>query len=412
MIAGIDVGSHKVVTLIGEALPGGGARVRGIGHAATQGIRGGEVEHIEEAAGSIATSLERAERLAADTFDRALVGISGAHVASTNNRASVPFARRARTILAADVERSLDAAGTVPMPIDREVLHVLPRSFHVDAGQGVRSPVGMSGCVLAADAHLVTVGAAPLATLRRCLELADVDRYRFVLSTLAAAEAVLTRDERQLGVALVDLGHATTGVASYREGSLAHTAAVPIGGRHMTHDLAVFLQASLDQAERIKKTHGHVLPEHDDGATTVEVVPFGADAPRPVSRHDVSQVLAARADELADLVATELGADGVDGRPPAGVVLVGGGAELRGLARRLHLRWQLPVRIGRPRDVAGLATATAGPDHAAAVGLLLWSALAMPDAANPTGRPLAEANGHGGVIDWLRTTLLPRRART
>jgi len=412
MIAGIDVGSHKVVTLIGEALPGGGVRVRGIGHAATQGIRAGEVEHIDEAAGTIATSLERAERLANDTFDRAFVGITGAHVESVNNRASLPFARRARAILAADVERSLDAAGTVPLPSDREILHVLPRGYFVDSGHSVRSPIGMSGCLLAADAHLVTVGAAPLATLRRCLELADVDRFRFVLSTLAAAEATLTRDERQLGVAIVDLGHAVTGVASYREGALAHSATVPIGGRHMTHDLAVFLQASLDQAERIKKTHGHVLPEHDDGTTNVDVIPFGADAPRPVARHDVSQVLAARADELADLIAEELAADGVDGRPPAGVVLVGGGAETRGLARRLHLRWQLPVRIGRPRDVAGLATATAGPDHAAAVGLLLWSALGMPDAANPTGRASAEANGHGGVFDWLIGALLPRRPRS
>lgn len=409
VIAGIDIGSHSISTLIGEGLPGGGVRIRGAGHAPAEGIRSGEVVHVEDAASAIGASLERAERLAGDGFDMAVVGITGAHIDCLNNRASVPCGRRPRRILAADVDRVLEAAGSIPIADGREVLHVLPRGYRLDGGHTVDSPVGMEGSRLEADVHVVGASAGALSAIRRCLDLAEVGPARLALSTLAAAEATLDRDEKELGVVVVDLGHAVTGVACYSEGSLVHSAVLPIGGRHMTNDLAIFLQTPLEQAERIKQTHGHVLPEHDEDRAEVEVVPFGTDEPIKVSRRLIGEVLAARADEIARMVGEALDDAALEDRPPAGVVLVGGGAELNGLPRRLGDAWGMPVRRGRPTQIAGLASAAGTPAHAAAVGLIMWAAREVRDAATPVTSSGRSSGEPGGMLDWVRSALLPRR---
>jgi cell division protein FtsA len=409
MLVGIDIGSHKICTLIGEALGVGGLRILGIGHAPAAGIRTGEVVHVEEAAGAIAASLERAERVAGTTVDGALVGLTGLHLESQNNRAVLPCGRRPRPIDAADVDRVLESAGTVPLSDAREVLHVLPRRFQLDDGGPIVSPVGMEGFQLAAEVHMVTAGVGPLAAIRRCLQLAEAGPTDLVFATLAAAEATLTADERQLGVFVVDLGAATTGLACYQDGAVAHSAVLPLGGRHMTHDLAVVLQTPLAHAERIKLAHGHVLPELDDDGTEVEVLPFGHGERRTTSRRHVSEILAARADELGQLVTAELGRVGLAERLPAGAVLVGGGSELGGLARRLCDRWGVPVRVGRPTELVGLAEGARGPAHAAAVGLLHWSARGVKDAASlGAGRERALAGGGvGRMMDWARVAFLP-----
>jgi cell division protein FtsA len=243
--------------------------------------------------------------------------------------------------------------------------------------------------------------------------LAEVGPVTLALSTLAAAEAVLTPDERELGVVVVDLGAATTGLACYVDGALAHSAVLPLGGRHMTNDLAVVLQTPLAQAERIKTTHGHVLPELDDDETAIDVVPFGQSDGRTTTRRYVSEVLAARADELATLVLAELEAAGLAGRLPAGAVLVGGGSELGGLPRRLHARWSRPVRMGRTSEVAGLADAARGPAHAGACGLLLWGAKGVRDAAglSMAAERVVSGAGVARVLSWAKAAFLPSSAR-
>ncbi len=409
VIAGIDIGSHSITTLIGEGLPGGGARIRGAGHAPAEGIRAGEIVHVEDAASAIAASLERAERLSGDGFDVAVVGITGAHIDCMNNSASVPCGRRPRRILEADLDRVLEAAGAIPIADGREVIHVLPRGYRIDGGHSVDSPVGMEGSRLEANVHVVGANAAAISAIRRCLDLAQVGPARLVLSTLAAAESTLDRDERELGVVVVDLGHAVTGVACYSAGSLIHTAVLPIGGRHMTNDLAIFLQTPLEQAERIKQTHGHVLPEHDDDRAEIEVVPFGTDEPVKVMRKYVGEVLAARADEIARMVSETIDEAALGDRPPAGVVLVGGGAELNGLPKRLGEAWGMPVRRGRPTQIAGLTSAAGTPAHAAAVGLIMWAAREVRDAAVPTSRAYGTDGESGGVVDWIQKMLLPKR---
>ncbi len=407
MIIGIDVGSHKIAALIGELLPGpgGGVRILGVGHAPAEGIRAGEVVNVEDAAGAIAASVDRAERLAGDSFDSAVIGITGLHIHSRNNGADVPCGRRPRPVDAQDVARALEAAGTVPIGPEREVLHVVPRHFQVDEGPVLADPSGMEGFRLHSSVHVVTGSQAAFNNLRRCVGMAEIAPARFVLSTLAAAEATLTPDERELGVVVMDMGHAVTGVACYREGALVHSATVGLGGRHLTNDLAVMFQTPFEQAERLKQTHGHVLPEHDDERTEIEITPFGEESRRRVGRRDVSEVLAARIDEIASMVMEEIqSAEYVDG-PPAGVVLVGGGTELSGLARRLHETLHLPVRIGRPRDVVGLTDAAGGPGHAAAVGLLRWSAKQAHDPLPRRGAGGTSAS----MLDWMRQALLPRR---
>ncbi len=411
MLVGIDIGSHKICTLIGTGLPGGGLRVLGIGHAPASGIRRGEVIDVEEAAGAIAASVVRAERVAEHPVDRAVVGITGLHLESANHSAMVACGRRPREIRPPDVDRALAAAGSLPLPMGRELVHVLPQSYTLDDGSPVISPVGMEGYQLSAEVHIVSGSCANLSNLRRCLDLAEVAPQRLTMSTLAAAEAVLTPDERELGVAVVDVGASATGIACFREGALVHTRIMPVGGRHMTNDLAVVFQTPLHQAERIKTTHGHVLPElDDDSGVKIEVVPFGDGERRTATRREISEVLAARADELIDLVLGALSEAELASRLPAGAVLVGGGTELAGFPRRFSQRSHAPVRIGRPGGVIGLSEATKGPDHAAAVGLLMWSARRIRDAA--TGLANGEEETNDGKLrwsTWLRDAFLPRR---
>jgi len=411
VILGVDVGSYKVTSLIGEPLPGGAVRVRGVGHAPSEGIRKGEVVNVEEAAGAIASSIERAERMAEDIFDTALAGIGGVHLTCVNNVAGVPCGRRPKQVLAADVDRVLETAGTVPTADGREILHVLPRWYRIDGGNRLDSPIGMEGYRLEADVHIVSASSAALNTVRRCLDMADVGQNRLVVSTLAAAEAALTRDERELGVMVVDCGHSLTGIACFRGGALVYTGTLPVGGRNMTSDLATVLQTPLEQAERIKQTHGHVLPEYDDDETSIKVVPFGAETPREVTRKHVSEVLAARADEMATMVLDALREAQLEDDLPAGVVLVGGGAELNGLPKRLSERWGLPVRVGSATQIAGLTDTAGTPGHAAAVGLLMWAARGVRDAAIEPGRNGSSEPGGGirGVLASLKRAFLPRR---
>lgn len=411
----IDIGSHKICTLIGEALPGGSVRIHGMGHAPAEGIRRGEVVHVEDAAGAIAASVERAERVAGTRVERALVGITGAHLESRGNVAQIPLGRRPRPVTHVDVARLLELASAVPLEPGREVLHVLPSRYSIDDGGPLRSPLGMEGHRLEAEVHIVTASSSALANVRRCLQLAEVKPMGMVFSTLAAAEAALTRDERELGVFLVDLGAAATGMACYRGGSLVDSAVIPVGGRHMTNDLAVLLQTPLEQAERIKDSYGHVLPELDDDETAIEIQPFGESVRRQTTRHHISEVLAARADELGRLVFDHLSHMDLLERLPAGAVLTGGATELSGLPRRLHERWQMPVRIGRPQEVLGLGEAARGPAHAAAVGLLHWQSRAIVDAA--TIAPSSEDAGNNTrssvekALAWAKAAFLPAEDR-
>ena len=408
-LVAIDIGSHKICTLVGEAVEGGKVRVLGLGHAPSEGIRAGEVVHVEDAAGAIAASVERAERACGVSVHHARVGVSGLHLSGTTNRGLVPCGRRPRPVAQADVDRVLEVAGSIPLSSDREVMHVLAQHFAVDGGTPVDSPVSMEAYRVEAAVYIVTASTAALANLRRCLRLAAVTPVGLTASAVAAAEAVLTPDERQLGVMVVDLGAATTSMACYVDNALVHLCPLPGGGRQMTNALGLSLQTPLAEAEHIKIGHGHVLPELDTDEREIEVTPFGDEPRRTTTRLRVSEVLAAHADETAERVWAELDDAGLHDRLPAGAVLVGGGTELQGLPQRLAARWGMPVRVGRPRGVVGLADAVRGPAHASAVGLLLWDARGIADAALMPAEREGDAKGIARLIDWARRAFLPTR---
>jgi cell division protein FtsA len=407
-LVAIDIGSHKVCTLIGEAVDGG-VRVLGVGHAPSEGIRGGEIVHVGDAAGAIAASVERAERSCNVSVHRARVGVSGMHLAGFASRGLVPCGRRPRTITRADVDRVLDTAGTVPLDADREVLHVLAQYFTIDGGAPVESPVDMEACRLEASVYIVTASATALANVRRCLELAEVTPVGISSSTVAAAEAVLCADERRLGAFVLDLGASTSCLACYADGALVHLRPLPVGGHNMTTDLGLMLQTPLSEAEHIKITHGHVLPELDGEDREIEVATFGDGARRRTTRLHVSEKLATRADEIAQLVWDEFDKADLYDRFPAGAVLAGGGTEMDGMQTRLSARWGMPARVGEPKGVVGLSDAVKGPGHSAAVGLLLWDARGVGDAvAVPAVR--SDTRGWDKVVDWARRAFLPNRS--
>ena len=252
-LVGIDIGSQKICTMIGEALPDGGFRILGMGHAPAAGIRAGEVVHVEDAAGSIAASVERAERVAGLSIDAATVGITGTHIGCEDNEATIPLGRRSRMVEQVDVDRVLETAGAIHLAPGREILHVLPQRFRLDDGAAVDSPLGMEGQSLSVDVHVITASSSALTNIRRCLQMIDIRESELVFSTLAAAESTLTRDERELGVFLVDMGASSTGIACYAGGSLCYSSVLELGSKHLTNDLAVLLQTPLEQAERIKR---------------------------------------------------------------------------------------------------------------------------------------------------------------
>ena len=410
-LVGIDIGSQKICTMIGEALPDGGFRILGMGHAPAEGIRAGEVVHVEDAAGSIAASVERAERIAGLSISAATVGITGTHIGCEDNEATIPLGRRSRMVEQMDVDRVLETAGAIHLAPGREILHVLPQRFRLDEGAEVDSPLGMEGQSLSVDVHVITASSAALSNMRRCLEMIDIRESELVFSTLAAAESTLTRDERELGVFLVDMGASSTGIACYSGGSLCYSSVLELGSKHLTNDLAVLLQTPLEQAERIKKTYGHVLPELDDEGVEINITPFGETEQRKTTRLHVSEVLAARSDELAGLIAEELQQAGFAEAMAAGAVLTGGGTDLKGLPRRLHEGWGLPVRVGKSRSMVGLNDSAKGPAQAATFGLLHWKGKPVVDAAN-LGRLAQETNavpqgGMGKALTWAKAAFLP-----
>ena len=405
-LVAIDVGSHKVCTLVADVVEDE-IRVLGVGHASSEGIRGGEIVHVGDAAGAIAASVQRAERSSGMPVRRARVGMSGLHIGGFVNRGLLPCGRHARTVDQIDVDRVLEVAGTVPLEADREVLHVLTQHFAVDGGPPVDSPVNMEACRLEASTFVVTASATAISNLRRCLALAAVSPVGLGVSTLAAAEAVLTPDERRLGAFVLDLGASTSCLACYADGALVHLKPLPVGGHQMTTDLGLNLQTPLSEAEHIKITHGHVLPELDEDDREIEVATFGDGPLRQTTRLHVSELLAQRADQIAQLVWDEFGQTGLHDIFPAGAVLVGGATEMEGMLTRLSARWGMPVRAGHPRDVAGLPTALRGPGHAAAVGLLLWDARGIADAVGvPANRPVSSSSLQR-LIDWLRRAFVP-----
>src|SRR5512143_272406 len=367
-----DIGTSKICVLIGEQNAAGALDVIGKGAASNRGTRKGNIVNVDATIEAVKRAAEEAEIMAGVQIARAWVGVSGSNVRSFNSRGVVAVAGRDREITREDVSRVIDAARGVQIPQDHEVIHVVPREFAVDGQDGVPDPVGMVGARLEADVHVVTAPVAVTQNIVTCANKAGIEVVQLVLEQFAAAEAVLTPDEKELGIALIDIGGGTTEIAIYHKGSIAHTAVIPIGGDHFTNDLAVVLRAPITDAERIKKKFGSALRSAVGEDEMVEVPMVGGRAPKLSPRTTLSDILQPRAEELLGLVREDLVRLGLEKEIRSGVVLTGGGAELEGIVEVAEGIFDGPVRLGIPAGVGGLVDVVSKPEWATATGLLLY----------------------------------------
>ena len=373
-LVGLDVGTSKIAAIVGEAREHDeSVDIIGIGLADAQGIRRGAVVNLEAAVESIKKAVEEAELTAGVEIDSVHLGLSGAHVKAFNSRGVVAVAGKNREIAREDVRRAIDAAKAVALPNGREIVHVLPQDFVVDEQDGIGAPVGMTGARLEVNVHVVTGSTSTTQNVVSCVNRAGVAVIDTVLEQLAASESVLTPDEKELGVALVDIGGGTTDFAIFEKGSLWHTGVVTLGGGHFTNDIAVGLRTPIPEAEKTKRRSGCALASLVDDEETVEVASVGGRQPRVMSRQILAEVLQPRAEEIFHQLWDEVRRAGYERSLHSGIVLTGGASILDGMPEIADQIFDLPIRRGCPVGVGGLTDHVNSPAFATAVGLVLYA---------------------------------------
>lgn len=372
-VVGLDIGTTKVCAVVGEVGEGGEVHITGVGTTPSAGIRKGVVIDIDATTRAIEEAMERVERMAGIKVDAVFVGVSGEHITSTNSRGIVAVSRGDHEISHGDVERVIDAARMAALPAsDREVVHMLPRGFVVDGHDGVRNPVGMYGSRLEVETHIVTATSTVLANLLKCVHRAGVEVEEVVLEPLASAEAVISPAERELGVVIADIGGGTTSIGVFVGGGLCHTAILPVGGHHITSDIAVGLRTPLQEAEKLKLKYGAASVAETSEGELIEVFNVGDREPRVLPRRALCEIIEPRLMEICSLLRLQIRRSGYSHLVPAGIVLSGGTALLRGIAKFVSEKLELPARIGTPEQISGMADAVSSPIHATGVGLVLY----------------------------------------
>jgi cell division protein FtsA len=383
-IIGLDVGSTKTCALIAE-VDEEQVKFLALGAAESKGLRKGLIVNLDSTVSSIRRAVEEAEGVANVPVESAVIGVAGSHVRGVNSRGGVTLGHRARDIEREDVRRAVDAARNITLPEDREVLHVLPHEFMVDAQDGIRDAIGMVGQRLEANVHLVTSSIAATQNLVTAANRAGILVNDTVLEPLASAEACLTQDERDLGCCLLDIGGGTTELIVYGGGVVRHTSAVPVGGDHFTNDLAVGLRTPIPEAEKIKRRHGWAASSLLHADTSIEIASVGDRPPRTIFVRMLTDIIEPRAMELLALIREDLQRAGLDRQIPAGFVLAGGGARLNGLIDLAEESFHLPVRIAEPKGLADLPEQVAQPEYATVVGLVIYGAKTRRNASQRAG---------------------------
>ncbi len=374
-VVGLDIGTTKICTVIAEAPEEGHPRILGVGLVPSQGLKRGTVVDIEETVESIRSSVEAAERHAGQEVHEAFVGITGDHISSLNVTGRVSVSPGPE-VTAETVEQALAAAqDAVSLPHDREIIHRLVRQFILDGQPGVRRPIGMSGLWLEAETHIVTGVRTVMSNLATCVQQAGLEMEERVLEPIATAEAVLEEAERELGVMLIDIGGGTTDIAVFHHGSICHTSALPVAGHHVTRDLAVGVRAAPEQAQKLKHEYGDALAEAVPEDDLVTVVPVGSDEEERIPRRLLAEIIQPRLEETFSLVANDVRRTGLYDLLAGGAVITGGGSQLPHTAELASsVLDDMPVRVGRPAGLAGLADMADGPIYATGVGLALYGA--------------------------------------
>lgn len=402
LTCGIDIGSTRVRVIIGALAEEGGSvpNIIGVGTAPSLGVRKGAVVDVEETIKAITTAVEEAERMAGEPVDHAVVAIGGPTLVSQDSRGVIAVSRADGEILPEDVARVVEAAQAVSVPLNRKIVKVLPRSFSVDEQAGIKDPVGMAGIRLEVEAHIVTAMASNVKNLTRCVHQTGIDIDDLVPSHLAAAEAVLSKRQKDLGVALIDIGGGSVSLAVFEEGTVLTTAVLPVGAAHITNDVAIGLRTSVDTAERIKVEFGTCRPQEVSGSDTIDLSSISALDQQVVSRLQLAQIIEARLQEVFQMVREHLAHVGRDGMLPGGAVLTGGGSKTAHIVDLAKDALGLPVQVGYPVELEGVVDRIDDPSYATAIGALIWGGRSQRSAAlGDRGRVM------GAVKEWLKSFL-------
>lgn len=368
MIVGLDIGTSKVVALVGEIGADGELEIVGLGSHPSRGMKKGVVVNIESTVQSIQRAIEEAELMAGCQIHSVFAGIAGNHIRSMNSHGIVAI--RDGEVVQADIERVLDAAQAVAIPADQKVLHILPQEYVIDNQEGVREPRGMSGVRLEAKVHLVTCALNAVQNIEKCIRRCGLEVEDVILEQLASSHSVLTEDEKELGVCMVDVGGGTTDIAIFTEGAIRHTAVIPIAGDQVTNDIAMALRTPTQHAEEIKIRYACALAKLAGPEETIKVPSVGERPPRDLSRQALAEVVEPRYDELFTLIQAELRRSGFEDMIPAGIVLTGGTAKMEGAVELAEEIFHMPVRLGVPQEFKGLADVVRNPIYSTGVGLL------------------------------------------
>lgn len=402
MLVGLDIGTSKIVCIVGEMNADGAIEIVGLGSHPSRGLKKGVVVNIESTVQSIRRAVEEAELMAGCTIHSVYAGIAGSHIQSLNSHGIV--AVRDREVTAADIERVIDAAQAVAIPQDQRILHVLPQEYVVDNQEGIKEPVGMSGVRLEAKVHLVTGAVNAAQNIERCVQRCGLQTDAIILEQLASSYSVLTDDERELGVCLVDIGGGTTDIAIFTEGAIRHTAVIPIAGDQVTNDIAMALRTPTQHAEKIKIKYACALTQLAKADETIKVPSVGERPPRDLSRQSLAEVVEPRYDELFTLIQAELRRSGFEDMVAAGIVLTGGTAKMEGVVELAEEIFHMPVRLARPQGVSGLTDVINNPIYSTAVGLLLFAAQQQTNSRKNMPPEEHQESYFSRLKDWIKDT--------
>ncbi|PJA86697.1 MAG: cell division protein FtsA [Candidatus Moranbacteria bacterium CG_4_9_14_3_um_filter_42_9] len=373
IIVGIDIGSSNVRTVIAQVFPEEEMpRIIGVGTAESLGIRKGIIVDLEETVKAISESVEKAEKNSGRAVEKALVNLGGNHITSQDSKGVIAVGRADGEVTEDDIMRVINAAQAISIPSNKEIIHVIPKSYSLDDQRGIKDPLGMNGVRLEVDAMIIEGSTPFVRNLIKCIEQARINLDSFVLSPLAAAKATLSKRQKELGVILVDIGGGTTSLAVFEENDLLHTAVLPIGGGHITNDIAIGLRTSIDVAEKVKLEYGNALPKEIGKKEDIDLSVIDANEEGIVSRYHVAEIIEARLEEIFSLVNKELKLIGREKLLPAGVVLVGGTSKLPGAVDLAKSILSLPAQTGFPLPLGGLVDKVDDPACATVVGLILW----------------------------------------
>jgi len=389
LVVGLDIGTSKVLAIVGELSPTGEVEIIGVGHHPSRGMKKGVVVNIESTVQSIQRAVEEAELMAGCHVHSVYAGIAGSHISSFNSHGIVAI--KDKEVDQGDVDRVIEAARALAIPADQRMLHILPQEYIIDKQEGVREPVGICGVRLEAKVHIVTSATSAAQNIIKCIHRCGLEVDDIILEQLASSTSVLTEDEMELGVCLVDIGGGTTDISVFTEGAIRHTAVIPIAGYQVTNDIAVALRTPMQHAEEIKKKYGYALTGLAHRDESIEVPGVGDRPPRALSRQTLAEVIEPRIEELYSLVLAELRRSGFEDLVGSGVVLTGGSAKMAGMIDLAEEVFHMPVRLGVPQHIGGLSGVVHNPIYATGVGLVLYGAKSqqgqsyLPHAGMPAG---------------------------